>query len=199
MKEITLKTLLISAAIVLAPNVAGAQDWSGFYGVLGAANASGVQEEFGVIVGPDDLDGQLASVGFGYNTQSGSWVFGGEMTVSTGDVDVVGLPSGNYLDGFIDVKGRVGYAIGKVLMYGTLGYGTADRYFGNPLVTNEPISASGMSYGVGVDVLMSNRFFAGIEYLHRNLDIGEGELAGFPTSSYEHDVKTVGLRIGIKF
>jgi outer membrane immunogenic protein len=199
MEDFAMKTLLISVAIVFAPAVAGAQDWSGMYGVLEAANASGVQEEFGVIVGPDDLDGQLASLGFGYNTQRGNWVFGGELAVSTGKVDVVGLSSGNYLDGFIDVRGRVGYAIGKVLMYGTLGYGTADRYFGNPLVTNEPISASGMSYGVGIDVLISNRFFAGIEYQHRNLDIGAGELAGFPTSSYEHDVKTVGLRIGIKF
>jgi outer membrane immunogenic protein len=192
----SMKFLLAAAVLTLATPVA-AQDWTGFYGVLGAANNSGALDELdsGALTGEFDLDGNTFGLGVGYNVQRGALVYGGEFAFSSGEISVDGVDAANFVDGIVDLKGRIGYATGSVLFYGTLGYAMADLHFASAPTAD----ASGFSYGVGVDMMVTDRIFGGIEYQRRSLDVDEGDIVGFPTYTYKHDVDSIALRIGMRF
>lgn len=199
---VKMRKVLLTAILGLSGTMAQAQDWSGAYGVLGASGVSGDWEEYigGSLNAVRDNEGHLTSLGLGYNLQQGSWVFGGEIAFSNGHVTAETFdPSTTYLDRLLDLKGRVGYAAGRTLFYGILGWSSADRFMNAPQVTNEPIKATGMSLGLGVDYLISDHIVVGIEALQRNMAIDQGEIGGFPILSYEHPVRTIGLRLGFKF
>ena len=180
-----------------------AEDWSGAYGALGVSSINGGVQDFsnGAPSSSSDLDGDLTTLAVGYNLQKGSLVYGGEIAFSSGNTtfpDFPSFPDGNFLDGMIDLKGRVGYAAGKMLWYGTIGYSRTDRTFAGP-VTNDPIKLDGMSFGLGVDVMISDRLTAGLEFQQRNLSNDEGEIGGYPAISNDYEVRTVGVRIGYRF
>jgi len=180
--------------------MAYAQDWSGAYGAIGLSSISGSVQDFslGVPTSSSDLGGQLTTLAVGYNLQSGSLVYGGELAYSLGDTTFPDFPEGNLLDGMLDLKGRVGYAAGKMLWYGTIGYSRTDRTFAGP-ATNDPLKLDGMSFGVGVDMMVSDRMMVGLEFQQRNLSLKEGEIGGYPMSSNDYEVRTLGVRIGYRF
>jgi opacity protein-like surface antigen len=191
-----MKSLLTVAVITLtAPAVA--QDWSGFYGVVGLGGVSGAGDQFdsGALTDQYDAEGTQVSLGVGYNVQNGALVYGGEFSYSMGKITFPGFDDRNFIDGIIDLKGRVGYATGKLLIYGTLGYTMADQDF----LDAPAADADGFSYGIGVDMMVSDRLFAGLEYLRRNLDVEEGDIVGFPDFSYENELDTISLRVGMRF
>lgn len=196
-----MKSCVVAALVAMAPLAATAQDWTGAYGALGFANTGGGVDEFnaGVAGTSLPLDGHQRSIALGYNMQNGALVYGGELSISSGKSFVEGVSDLNYVSGVIDLKGRLGYATGKFLIYGTLGFAKADRNFANPAVTNNPVGVNGLSYGLGVDMMVSDRVFAGMEYLERSLDVGEGDIGGFPTFSYDQTLRSVGLRVGMRF
>ena len=101
-----------------------------------------------------------------------------------------GLPF--YFESFVDLKARAGYAMQNVLVYGTIGStitkwneGFVGGYAGN-----------GVLYGVGVDYLVSPRFFVGAEYLVRDV---KSEWNDAPVEYFDADVNTLTLRLGLKF
>lgn len=197
------KLLATICLLTVGVPMANAQDWTGAYGVVGVSSISGSVQDFslGSPTSNSDLDGNLTTLAIGYNLQSGSLVYGGELAYSSGNTtfpDFPAFPDGNFLDGMIDLKGRVGYAAGKMLWYGTIGYSRTDRTFAGP-VTNDPIKLDGMSFGVGVDMMVSDRMLVGLEFQQRNLSLDEGEIGGFPASSSDYEVKTIGVRIGYRF
>ena len=195
-----MKSTFVAAIVALSPGLAEAQDWSGAYGALGSANVSGYEEWFrnGVPSGTWGNEGRLTSLAIGYNLQDGGVVYGAELGYSTGKITFAGLLPDNYLDGMVDLKARIGFATGKVLFYGTLGWASTDRYFAGP-VTNDPISTSGISYGLGIDVMVNDRMFVGLEAQQRNLSNDRGDIGGSPNESFDYTVRTVGLRVGFKF
>lgn len=195
-----MKSGLLAAFLVLSPVSALAQDWTGAYGVLGFSSISGerLRYDSGFLTNTHENDGQLTSLAVGYNWQNGNWVFGGELARSTGEITFATLAAENYLDGMIDLKGRVGYAAGKVLLYGTVGWSRSERYFSGP-VSNEPIQVDGMSYGLGVDMMVSERVLVGLEYQRRDLSQGVGDMVGFPNEAYDYNVESVGIRLGFRF
>lgn len=194
---------LASAVVALgivAPQVSQAQDWSGFYGGLGLSMGSGDYKNIvsGVPEVAHDLDGNVRSLFAGYNAQNGNVVYGGELAVFGGEVDILDFPTPNWVESLIDLKGRAGYATGNTLIYGVLVYSRADTHFGGP-VTNNPVRGDGFGFGLGVDYKFANNIIVGAEYLHRKLEIDEGDIGGYPANAVEENLNTLTLRLGYAF
>lgn len=81
--------------------------------------------------GSASVDGLLGGAQVGYNYQVGTWVFGAEADYQAVDLDTsssfLGSVAGPYyetsaeLQSFGTVRGRIGYAIDNVMIYGTAG------------------------------------------------------------------------------
>jgi outer membrane immunogenic protein len=188
----TLKTFLL--ATFLAGASAGsvfAQDaarWSGFYGGLSVA-AYGGFEDFEPFGSKDyDLIGTSFGAFGGYTYARGAFAYGVELAVNNGDAyesnSSGSYPEYNYSNTF-ELKGRVGYAVGDALIYGTLGYVSGEYEY-----SGDFYNLDGMLYGLGVDYALNERAFAGLEYVYRDLT------STYPT---EATVNTLSLRVGMMF
>ncbi len=173
---------------VVAP--AAASDWSGFYvgGLVSFESGDVAGFVNDVQVSSFDL---VATTGFGgfagYNKQVNALVFGGEIAYTSGDIDIGPLPNSFYTDR-IDLKARAGYSLGRAMVYGVVGYSFADVDDSGTIV-----ASSGLNYGVGVDVMVGERFFVGAEYLMRDLS---GEIA---PNRADGNLDSASIRAGIKF
>lgn len=196
----TVDRALAAVVVSLIPVVAQAQDWSGAYAAVTLSDTTVSLDEYrdGTLLENYAMEGRSGGLAVGYNLQNGNWVYGAELAYSAGEVGLVRRPADNYLDGMVDLKARAGYAAGKVLWYGSVGWAQAGRYYAGP-VPNEPVTASGVTYGLGVEALLTDRVFAGIEMQQRDLKIDEGEIGGFLTDREDYDVRTVTLRLGMRF
>lgn len=197
----TMKLAICAIIAGLASPVA-AQDWSGIYGGLSLSRTTGGVDQInaGVLESSFSYSGNQVGAFVGYGIQQGNLVYGGELSFGNGDIsnnDVT--PEENYLSGTLDLRGRVGYATGNLLVYGALGWSKADVNFAGVAAADEPLSASGLSYGLGVDMHINDRMFVGAEVQRRNLDMSEGDIPGFPTYSEDFGLTSVNLRLGMKF
>lgn len=175
------------ATLAVVPSFAAAQDWSGPYAGLLLGNTGGTIDT--TIGSSFDFGGSQRGAFVGYNMQKGALVYGGELAFVTGDAPLDAVPTQG-MDRFIDLKGRLGYAAGSVLMFGVVGY-SKDRTY----VTGATSSGSGMSYGIGADVKVGEKLFVGAEYLRRNVtNDATGSIVGF-----DADVDTISLRLGYSF
>ena len=126
-----------------------------------------------------DLEGMGYGAFAGYNFQSGSIVYGIEAAFQMSDVgflvedmfaigdDLVVDYQGGFTN-FIDLKARVGFAAGDVLIYGFVGgsMGTySTEYVGLGDVWN--VSATGYNYGAGISLFVTDSIFVGAEYIVR--------------------------------
>lgn len=181
-----------------APVVAG--DWAGFYGGLSYASISnGIQS-----TGPTRNFGSDNAAGLfvGYNFQNGALIYGGELswnqeTVYSGlatnadrSFAAIGSDERGVSD-VITIKGRVGYDLGRFMVYGTLGYAMAD--YVHPKVE---YSIDGPSYGIGAAMKVTDRIFAGIELEQREMS-GRPDFIVSGNSTHKQRVATV--RIGMQF
>ncbi|MBS9716244.1 outer membrane protein [Pseudohalocynthiibacter aestuariivivens] len=142
----------IIAAVISAPTLAQAEDWTGFY--------------IGAQVGWSDLSVLSASdddvsygIHAGYNHDLGNFVLGGEIDYSTSEYSF----GGGTLDvDTLRVKARAGYDIGPALFYGVLGYVDLDT---------DLVSEDGYSYGIGASYKVTDNVVVGAEYLRDEVDI----------------------------
>ncbi len=117
----------------------------------------------------------------GYNIQRGSLVFGGEAAYLAGGVYDIDEEN-YYFSDFVDLKARVGFAGGSM---GAWEDGGAGHY-----------SVTGFNYGAGVDLLVTDRFFAGAEYIVREFS---DDLVDQPNWTFSASVQTIQVRAGMKF
>jgi opacity protein-like surface antigen len=122
---------------------------------------------------------------FGYNFQSGNFVFGLEGSLAAANFDgrftapylpAAGAwaPNMNWLG---TVTGRVGYSFGQWLPYVKGGFAAADA--GSPL-QNSPMTGftqstterNGWTAGIGLEYQLSPKWSLGLEYLYT--DVGDG-------------------------
>ncbi len=122
------------------PYVATTWTWTGFYGGLTAGYGSGVSKNFvdyGGNTGNDnvhgwaenDPSGVLLGGAVGYNYQfTPNWVVGAEADISWSGMEgqqhkyiYDGHDWSGGWDGFATIRGRIGYAMGSTLFYGTAG------------------------------------------------------------------------------
>ncbi|HHB81169.1 MAG TPA: hypothetical protein ENK83_05410, partial [Aliiroseovarius sp.] len=138
-----------------------------------------------------NASGPLYGAFAGYNMQSGNMVYGVELAYSAANVQINGgaFPGYSY-DRFIDLKGRVGYAMDNVLVYGEIGGSTA--HWGG---TAEDANVNGLMLGLGVDVAVGDKTFVGLEYVVRDLSGPETLLPAYIRSRQQ----AIQVRVGLNF
>ncbi|TJW36001.1 MAG: porin family protein [Mesorhizobium sp.] len=204
------------AADVVAP-IASVYDWSGFYvGLQAGYGWSRVDQPYASVGGPfiftqDDADGNgwLGGAHVGYNKQFDSWVLGLEGDFEASNIDGDDGGSGGHINGFEfkwlgSVRGRVGYALDRVLLYGTGGYafmrGSAYAVEGFGGATAESNSATfhGWTIGTGAEYAFTDNLTARVEY--RYTDFGAKRIS-FPVNGYDEkiDPSFHAVRLGVSY
>lgn len=170
---------------------AQAQDWSGFYGGLSIGRGVGDMDYGADGDFEGDFKGGLNGLFAGYNAQNGNMVYGAELAFGNSSISDVDFPEESY-EQTLDLKGRVGYAAGRGLYYGVLGYSRDEYYRDGASIKS---TGGGVLFGVGVDYMMTDKVFVGAEYLRRNLKND----ANVDYIDLESDIDTLSLRVGMKF
>jgi outer membrane immunogenic protein len=188
--------------------------WTGFY--IGGNAGWGWTDGDGTIAfgGPSgnfsgDGDGFLGGVQAGYNWQMGNWVFGLEADFqgSAGKGDVDGAAGGVTFNGtlktpwFATARGRIGYAFGRSMIYGTGGavYGHATYDGTSTLGGSFSESENFWTYavGLGYETMLWDRWSVKLEYLYM------GTPSDFPappgTSSMDGSSNTNIVRAGLNY
>jgi opacity protein-like surface antigen len=168
-------------------------DWSGAYIGLSYGAATGDADTPTTAFDYDD--GTALGIFGGYNVQNGNFVYGGELGYNSVS-DVVSAGAGTInestFDSMLDLRGRLGYAVGNALFYGALGYA-----WGDATIAASDVSADGWTFGLGVDYLVSEAVFVGLDWTGRNLDgtydVGGGEV------DFDTSLNTLSLRVGLTF
>jgi outer membrane immunogenic protein len=170
-------------------------DWTGFY--IGANAGYGWSTNFfgnpkGFVGG-----GQL-----GYNWQTGNFVFGVE-----GDIQYTSLKTDTDLGGgvtgsakvpaFATVRGRLGYAFDRALVYGTGGWAytkTEASLTGGGATISTSKWTSGYALGGGLEYALWNRWTVKGEYLYvRSGDVSLTLLGTTGGGNYTLNIARVGL------
>jgi len=202
------------AAYVPAPSPV--YDWAGIYvGINGGYGFGSSNWTQGALSsGSFNTNGGVAGGTIGANFQTGQFVFGAE-----GDFDWAGISGSSVagcggVGGFAGtttcdtksdwlgtVRGRVGYAFDRVMVYGTAG-----GAFGNIKVgpsTSSTLDSStefGWTAGAGVEVGLMPNITAKIEYLYVDLANGSCSAAcGSPTPAIATSFDTSLVRAGLNF
>jgi outer membrane immunogenic protein len=142
-----------------------------------------------------DLDTGFMGGGFaGYNFDLGGFVWGVEVSGLVGDVHEFVDPDYG-VAGLLDVKGRVGVPVDRVLLFLEGGYSHA--FYDNWFVDED---FSGFVVGAGVDVKVTDKVFVGVSYNMRMFDdIGFVAVADPDYSLEEVDMHMWALRLGFGF
>lgn len=149
-------------------------NWTGFY--IGAHIGYGREngsDESGLIYG-----GQI-----GYNWQfSRNWVFGIEGDISGTDIREATIPA--RVDYLGSIRGRIGYAMNRTLIYGTGGWGTAQ-------VTGAGVAVTGDAWvlGGGLEWAFARNWSVRGEFLHYEFDNN-----GLPGNAYAQV-----FRVGVNY
>ncbi len=174
-------------------------DWSGFYtGVYGAYGAGRMEGTNGTGTTTVDPNGIIAGVTAGANTQIDSIVLGVEGDLGwsgqSGNATCAGGGTCNAdFDWVGSVRGRIGYALDPMMIYGTGGIAAARANTSSPLGSYSDTYV-GWTVGAGVEAALTQQVSAKLEYAYS--DFGSrtapaGTLAGTATdtSLTSHAVK----------
>ena len=197
--------------VAVAPPAPALPDWSGFYGglALGIVSGDNTFSERGVNASalPGDWDGTLTYVTAGYDWQNGSIVYGAAFDYAFGSIDAAGVDGPDYgcgtscnieVDNYFALRGRVGYATGSALLYGTVGYAQADAVadFGDGIVAGSD-SVSGWALGVGAEFMVSDRISLDVSYVQN--DLGTLEIPDNCGDQCYTDVEFGQLKLGANY
>ncbi|MDX8354039.1 outer membrane protein [Cognatiyoonia sp. IB215182] len=196
----------IFALMGLIPT-AGLADFSGAYGGLSINSVSGTTT-FGdelLVFGDTELGlgikEDTAFGGFGgYQIQSGNFVYGGEIALtSAADGGLAGIQIEGLDTLTTDIKGRVGYVLNdRVMAYGTAGFSRVDVDLGS-LDAQEDLEADGFIIGVGLDYLATDSIVLGAEFTNRQVDGSVADTIFAEELDVELDVQSLALRAAFKF
>ena len=127
----------------------------------------------------------------GYNWQYGQFVFGGE-----GDLQASGASDTFAAWKFSNpwfgtLRGRAGFAMNNILIYGTggLAFGSVRA---EALNLTETHSAAGWTLGAGAEIGITQNWTAKAEYLYVNLNNNQFALTGLP-NGYQFSVVRLGV------
>lgn len=131
----------------------------------------------------------------GYNFVRGRLVFGPELAFFNGEsevgenfvIDGVDAASDAEIGFGVRLVGRAGVQFGRVLPY--LAAGATHMEIESD---DDDLSDTGLAYGLGAEVLVTERFVLGIEYMQSDFD-------GFDDSEVDVDYETISLKASFKF
>ena len=205
----SMKKLLIAAAVaVLATNAMAADfprrapgpiyadpvanrvfDWSGFY--LGGNLGYGWGNIAGISTG-----GIVGGIHGGYNYMwAGGFLLGAEADLSLTNVTGSAGPMSASLDYFGTLRGRIGFAVDRMLFYGTVGWA-----WGHGTIANGGLSDrqahGGWTLGIGVEGAITQNLVARVEYLRLNLG---AETYATIVGPVRTELDTNILRVGMSY
>ncbi len=210
----SLKILVATAALAAAGSAASAADmpvraytkapamvvsmynWSGFYAGVnagGAWNSSSGSSNSGFIGG-----GQI-----GYNWQFSQLVVGLEAdfqgSTQRSDLNGAGFTGDSRIRYFGTVRGRIGYAWDRWMIYGTGGYAYVNQRQNNTvgaLTGSNNNTQGGGTIGAGVEWAFWDRWSAKLEYLYiatRSSDLTVGAV------TVDGRVREIVVRVGLNY
>lgn len=154
--------------------------------------------EYGHVMGDGEYDfvpfelenGTAYGVFGGYNLQNGGFVYGGELRYLAfdGAVDTGAFAGNVEVTDALDLRARLGFAVGDFLGYGAIGLSRVGFTDGG-----DSTNLTGHNVGLGAEYNVSQQFFLGIDYTAREV---EGDLPGGPANA---NVNTLTLRGGFRF
>ncbi|HTT47381.1 MAG TPA: outer membrane protein [Pseudolabrys sp.] len=163
-------------------------NWTGFYAGVN------VGYEWGRVTNtPGSPSGPAGGGQFGYNWQSGQFVFGGETDLQITGADDTFAPYKFSNPWFGTLRGRAGVAFNNVLLYATLGlaYGDLKGQFAGLDETKTEIGWAG---GLGAEYGFAQNWSAKVEYLYA--DLGSRT---FSITGTDNGLHANLLRIGINY
>ncbi len=149
------------------------------------------------INGSGSMFGLLAGINF----QSDHFVYGLEGDISFGDVDDSNTVLTNFdVDTIGTIRVRAGYAIDRILIFGTAGIGFAGSD-GNETSGQDSNTHTGFVYGAGVEVALTQQLSVRGEYLRGNYN---DKKYGFPlavphTHTIDYDADVLRAAVVWKF
>jgi len=199
------KTILVIAVAMAATGAASAADlprgpapyypppaavynWTGFYAGLNLGYEWGKVTNSGI-----DPSGVAGGGQIGYNWQSGQFVFGAEADIQASAADDTFAPYKFANPWFGTLRGRAGFAINNVLLYGTLGlaYGDLRASFGG---LDESKTLAGWTGGLGMEVGFTPNWSAKVEYLY--MDLGS---RAYTLTATDNGLQASYLRLGVNY
>jgi len=129
----------------------------------------------------------------GYNWQTGQFVFGLETDLQASAADDTFAPYKFSNPWFGTLRGRAGFAINNILLYGTLGiaYGELKGEFFN---LEEDKTLFGWTAGAGMEVGFAPNWSAKVEYLY--MDLGS---RSFSITGNDNGLQASYLRLGVNY
>jgi outer membrane immunogenic protein len=226
----TIRTGIAVAALLSAPIAAQAADlpapsykapayvapapsssWTGFYVGLNAGygwgNSSWNNTTTAATTGDFKTSGALVGGTFGYNYQTGTWVWGLE-----GDIDVssikgtettfCGVPGCETKNTWLGTaRGRLGYAgWNSWLPFFTGGAAFGDIKMTTPVSTSQSTTNIGWTLGGGVEYAFMGPWSAKLEYLYVDLGKGKCDIGTCGGgSSFESPFRANIVRLGLNY
>lgn len=196
-----------------------AYNWSGFYigGNVGFGWAESKASRFavnGMVVPPTppidptfDRDGWFGGGQIGWNWQAAGspWVWGIEADLQGADISgsatVGGITGTADIDMFATVRGRLGYAWDRVMVYGTGGAAWARNELtlsGFGVSMSEDRTHTGWVVGGGVEWALLDNWTAKIEYQFLSFD-SERFFRQLPAGGIDFDTDIHTVRIGLNY
>lgn len=163
-------------------------NWSGFYAGLNLGYQWGHATNTNIDPAGIAGGGQL-----GYNWQTGQFVFGAETDIQFSGADDTFAPYKFSNPWFGTLRGRAGYAINNMLLFGTFGlaYGDLEGQFGG---LSESKTLFGWTGGVGMEVGITPNWSAKVEYLY--MDLGS---RAFTITGVNNGLQSSYLRFGVNY
>jgi outer membrane immunogenic protein len=149
-------------------------NWSGFYiGAMGGYGSENTDDQFAI-------KGGFAGGTIGYNWQFGQFVAGIEADGAWADINnsvtqffpgVGAITASAKIDALATIRGRFGFAIDQVLLYGTAGLALADTKLGAiapGVALSDSQTLTGWTAGAGIEWMFLPHWSVKGEYLFRS-------------------------------
>jgi outer membrane immunogenic protein len=186
-----------------------AYNWSGFYAGIhgGYAWGDGAATVFG-LTDFGDVDGWFGGGQIGWNWQAAGspWVWGIEADLSGSDIgtsaSALGITADSTLNMFGTVRGRLGYAWDRVMLYGTGGFAWGRNelsFSGFGTSVSEERTHTGWVAGGGVEWALLDNWTAKIEYQYLMLDSETYFPAVLGGIDLDADIHTIRVGLNYRF
>jgi len=201
------------APVVVPPAI---YNWTGFYiGANGGGGWGRTDWQFNVVntFANHHTSGGLAGGQIGYNWQTGAWVLGVEADGDWANIkgstlcpNPAFVCASNTRD-LASFRGRVGYAAGPVLFYGTGGLGYANTAYsaltgGVPGALSTGFYSSdrwGYAAGAGIEWGFAPNWSAKIEYMHYGFDSVTAPPATLGVNSAALGLNIDTVKVGVNY
>jgi len=170
------------------PPPSSVYNWTGPYAGLNLGY------EWGKVTNSNLEPGGIAGGGqLGYNWQTGQFVLGVETDIQASGADDTFAPYKFSNPWFGTLRGRAGFAINNVLLYGTFGlaYGELKGEF---FSVEEDKTLVGWTGGAGMEVGFARNWSAKVEYLY--MDLGS---RAYTITGVNNGLQASYLRLGVNY